>query len=137
MPPFVSRFPAFRSRPGVVTADLLVGTNLPTLLRAPCETQKPSPRRRRGIQRCEYLAGIAAAQSGDREIFKASPTSIASAETLVAWTVGQPLTAPANAAVATTLAGELKSIDALKGFGFSLEGDLQQAKGNTTAAKTA
>ena len=85
----------------------------------------------------QHLAGIVAAQSGDPGIFKASPTSVASAETLAAWKVAQPLTAPANAAVGTALAGAMQSLDALKGFGFSLEGDLQQAKGNTAAAETA
>ena len=121
----------------VLTADLLTAANWPTLAARAlrnAEAIAPSTARNPAVQ---HLAGIVAAQSGDREIFKASPTSVASAETLAAWKVKQPLTAPANAAVATTLAGEMKSIDALKGFGFSLEGDLHQATGNTTAAETA
>ena len=127
------------SRPGPlgITPDLLAAANWPTLAARAlrnAEAIAPSTARNPAVQ---HLAGIVAAQSGDREIFKASPTSVASAEALAAWKVEQPLTAPANAAVATTLAGEMKSIDALKGFGFSLEGDLHQATGNTTAAETA
>jgi hypothetical protein len=85
----------------------------------------------------QHLAGIVAAQSGDREIFKSSATPVASPETLATWKVAQPLTDPANAAVATTLAGQMQSIPAFKSFGLSLEGDLQQSKGNATAAETA
>jgi hypothetical protein len=121
----------------VLTADLLSATNWPTLAARAlrnAEAIAPSTARNPAVQQ---LAGIVAAQSGDHEIFKASPTSVASPETLAAWKVAQPLAAPANAAVATTLASQMKSIDTLKGFGFSLEGDLQQATGNTTAAQTA
>ena len=50
----------------------------------------------------QHLAGIVAAQSGDREVFRATPTSIPGAETLAAWKVAQPLTTPANAPVATS-----------------------------------
>jgi len=121
----------------VLTADLLAATNWPTLaaraLRK-AEIASPSTARNPAV---EHLAGIVAAQSGDREIFKAVPTAPATAETLAEWKVPQPLTTPGNAAVASTLAREMKSIDALKGFGFSLEGDLQRATGNTTAAHAA
>jgi hypothetical protein len=121
----------------VLTADLLAASNWPTLAARAlrnAEAIAPSTARNAAVQ---HLAGIVAAQSGDREIFKASATPIASAETLAAWNVAQPLTEPANAAVATTLAGRMQSIPALKGFGLSLEGDLQQSKGNAAAAETA
>ncbi|HVW04716.1 MAG TPA: hypothetical protein VHB78_06885 [Vicinamibacterales bacterium] len=121
----------------VLTADLLAATNWPTLAARAlrnAEAIAPSTARNPAVQ---HLAGIVAAQSGDREIFKSSATPVASPETLATWKVAQPLTEPANAAVATTLAGQMQSIPALKGFGLSLEGDLQQSKGNATAAETA
>jgi len=121
----------------VLTADLLSATNWPTLAARAlrnAEAIAPSTVRNPAVQ---HLAGIVAAQSGDREVFRATPTSIPGAETLTAWKVAQPLTTPANAPVATSLAREMKSFEALKGFGFSLEGDLQEATGNTTAAEAA
>jgi predicted negative regulator of RcsB-dependent stress response len=121
----------------VLTADLLAASNWPTLAARALQNAEaiaPSTARNPAVH---HLAGIVAAQSGDREIFKASATPMADAETLAAWTVAQPLTDPANAVVATTLADQMQSIPALKGFGLSLEGDLQQSKGNATAAETA
>jgi pimeloyl-ACP methyl ester carboxylesterase len=109
----------------VLTADLLAATNWPTLAARAlrnAEAIAPSTARNPAVQ---HLAGIVAAQSGDREIFKSSATPVASPETLATWKVAQPL------------AGQMQSIPALKGFGLSLEGDLQQSKGNATAAETA
>jgi len=121
----------------VLTADLLSATNWPTLAARAlrnAEAIAPSTARNPAVQQ---LAGIVAAQSGDREVFRATPTPVASAETLAAWKVAQPLTTPANAPVGAALAGAMKSIGTLKSFGFSIEGDLQQATGNTTAAAAA
>jgi hypothetical protein len=121
----------------VLTADLLAATNWPTLAARAlqhAETIAPSTARNPAVQ---HLAGVVAAQSGDREIFKSSATPIANAETLAAWKVAQPLTEPGNTAVAATLASQMQSIAALKSFGLSLEGDLQQSKGDAAAAETA
>ena len=137
--PFRSRLPGLPDQARwVLTADLLTATNWPTLAARAlrnAEAIAPSTARNPAVQ---HLAGIVAAQSGDREVFRASPTSVASAETLAAWKVAQPLTAPANAAVATTSrARDEDPSSRSRGFGFSLEGDLQEATGNTTAAETA
>jgi len=86
------------------------------------------------LARSEALTGV---NSERAYFFHQSFSRYCGAETLTAWKVAQPLTTPANAPVATSLAREMKSFEALKGFGFSLEGDLQEATGNTTAAEAA
>lgn len=121
----------------VLTADLLNATNWSTLAaRALRNAEKiaPSTPRNPSVQ---YLAGIVAAQAGEKNIFTTSPTPLASKETIAAWSVAQPLTQPANTEVANALAGRMQRIPALKAFGYSLEGDLQQSRGNTSAAKDA
>ncbi|MET0984928.1 MAG: hypothetical protein ABW034_05915 [Steroidobacteraceae bacterium] len=121
----------------VLTADLLSASNWPGLAaRALRNAEKASPATARnpGVQ---HLASIVAAQSGDAKIFATAATAAASPEALSNWKVVQPLTQPANANVASSLATQMEKIPAFKAFGLSLEGDLQQSKGNIAAAHAA
>jgi hypothetical protein len=121
----------------VLTADLLNATNWPTLAARAlrnAEKASPSATRNPGVQR---LAAIVSAQSGDKELFATTATPVASPEAVTAWKVAQPFAQPATSEVATRLASQMQKVPSLKSFGFSLEGDLQQFKGNTEAAHSA
>ena len=121
----------------VLAADLLNAANWPTLASRAlknAEKASPSAARNPGVR---HLAGIVAAQSGEKQIFTTGPTPPATSETLAAWEVVQPLTEPSSAGVATTLATSMQQVPALKAFGYSLEGDLRAAKGDAPAARAA
>ncbi|MET0659529.1 MAG: hypothetical protein ABW110_15385 [Steroidobacteraceae bacterium] len=121
----------------VLTADLLSASNWPGLAARALRNAEAASAATSRNPSVQHLAGIVAAQSGDSQIFATAPTRAASPETVSDWKVVQPLTQPKSAAVASRLATQMEKIPAFKAFGLSLEGDLQQSKGNAAAAHAA
>jgi hypothetical protein len=118
-------------------ADLLSATNWPTLAARAlrnAETIAPSTARNPAVQ---HLAGIVAAQSGDRDVFRATPTSIPGAESADGLE-GRTATHDARQ---RPRCGEPRARDEVhrgaQGLWLQSRGDLQQATGNATAAEAA
>jgi pimeloyl-ACP methyl ester carboxylesterase len=121
----------------VLTADLLHSLNWPTLAaRALHNAQQASPAvvHLPGVQ---LLGERVAAQSGAQPVFATSEAPGPTATALETWKVAQPLTSPATAALGAEVAQRMQQIPALKVFGLSLEGDVEQAKGNLGGARKA
>jgi pimeloyl-ACP methyl ester carboxylesterase len=121
----------------VMTADLLNSLNWSTLAaNALRNAEKASPSIV-GQPNVQFLSGVVAARSGEPRIFTSVETPFADPTSLAAWKVEQPFATTNNAAVGDAVAWRMQQIPSLKVFGLSLEGDMQQFKGNTAAAHAA
>lgn len=126
----------------VLTADLLHSLNWPTLAaRALQNAQKASPAvvQMPGVQ---LLDRRVAAQSGTERVFATTdPQGIDApafnTAALEIWKVTQPLATPSTAVLGAEVAQSMQQIPALKVFGLSLEGDVEQSKGNLGGARAA
>jgi hypothetical protein len=120
----------------VLSADILATANWPllavTALRN-AESASPATVKSTSVQ---YLAGVVAAESGERRIFQnvgipkidVAPPRPALLKAQLSTSLGASL---------EQLAVNLQTVPSLKHYGLSLEGDILRAKGDNSAALTA
>lgn len=119
----------------VLTAEYFAALNWPHLaveaLRA-AEIASPATVQASSVQ---YLAGVVAASSGERGVFKQQAAIEIPAYSDVVSHTGQRFM---NYAIAiensSLLVANLQAVPSLKSYGLSLQGDIQRAKGNSSAA---
>jgi len=121
----------------VLAADMLSAMNWPSLAATAlkhAEQASPAVTRLPGVER---LAGVVAAQSGEKTIFANTATPVAAPDALASWRTSHPLAQPATANLAADVAKSMQEVPALRALGFSLQGDIEQANGNAAAAHSA
>lgn len=121
----------------VLTADLLNSLNWPSLAaKALQKAEQVSPAIVRTPQ-VRFLGGVAAFQSGEKQIFKTVATPALNSEDIKDWSVKQPLTTSVASTLGERIADKMQLYPGLKVFGYSLKGDVELAKGNNEGARVA
>jgi pimeloyl-ACP methyl ester carboxylesterase len=119
------------------TADLLNSLNWPTLaVRALQNAERASPAIAT-TPRARFLAGVAAFQSGDAQVFKTAATPVFKYEDIKEWNIKQPLASGGAATLGENIADKMALYPGLKVFGYSLKGDVEFGKGNPNGAREA
>jgi pimeloyl-ACP methyl ester carboxylesterase len=118
----------------VLSADLLNSFNWPSLAAEAlrnAEKASPTVTKMPGVQ---YLAALVSAQSGDNAIF-ASGTPIIDKIEFSSLRVKQPLATAEYFNLGTDVAKRMQDVPALRVYGWSLQGDVENAQGNAQAAR--
>jgi hypothetical protein len=116
----------------LLTADLFNAANWPTLSVQALRKAEESSATVANSVSVQRLAAVAAANSGERRIFRAADTS---PQPTVELSSVHPFANPAVARASSKLASQLQAIPAVAAQGLTLEGDLKRLQGDTAGAR--
>ena len=119
----------------VLTADLLNSLNWPSLSAEALQRAESASPAVTHMTSVQYLAGLVAAQSGEKRVFANDTTPLLSSESVSTWQVLQPLAVQENLVLGGDIAQRMRDVPALKVFGLSLQGDVEKAEGNISGAR--